>query len=78
MPDVLERPFTSPETSDSGPALAAIGDRLYIAWVGRGNGHLNVMPSAPLSSGNLAFDSAAKVIVDRGEGEEVDSLNGPA
>jgi hypothetical protein len=79
MTDVLEFPWTSPdETSDDGPALAAVGDRLYIAWVGSGNNHLNIMPSIDLGGGVVGFDSNAKVVVDIGDSQEVNSLGGPA
>jgi len=78
MVDVLERPFTSPETSDDGPALAVLGDRLFIAWVGSGNKHLNIMPSIDLPDGRVGFDRNAKVIIQQGESMEVNSLGGPA
>ncbi len=79
MADVLEFPWTSPdETSDDGPALAVVGDRLYMAWVGSGNDHLNIMPSVDLGGGVVGFDSNAKVVVEVAETQEVQSLGGPA
>jgi hypothetical protein len=76
--EFLEKPWTSAETSDDGPALVALGDRLYIAWVGSGNDHLNVMPSVDLDKGVVGFDSAEKVTIDRFGADEVGSLGGPA
>jgi len=78
MDEILERPYTSPtETSSDGPALAVLGDRLYIAWVGRGNDHLNMMPSVDLGNGVLGFNSDEKVVLNYGESAEVESLGGP-
>jgi len=78
MADMLELPYTSPsETSDDGPALAVLGDRLFIAWVGSGNDHLNIMPSVD-RNGHVEFDSDAKVIVDTFISQELHSLGGPA
>jgi hypothetical protein len=78
MDEMLERPYTSPtETSSDGPALAVLGDHLYIAWVGSGNDHLYLMPSVDLGNGILGFNSNAKVVVDHGQAEEVHSLGGP-
>jgi hypothetical protein len=78
MPEWLVQPWTSAETSDDGPALVALGDRLYLAWVGSGNDHLNIMPSVDLPNGVVGFDSGAKVVVDWFLGGEVTSLGGPA
>jgi len=79
MADVLEFPWTSPiETSDDGPALAVLGDGLYIAWIGSGNQHLNIMPSVDVGGGVVGFDSNAKIVVDRGQSQELNSLGGPA
>ena len=78
MSDFLESSWTSAETSDDGPALVALGDRLYIAWVGSGNDHLNVMPSVDLPNGVVGFDSGAKLVIDRSHSDEVGSLGGPA
>jgi hypothetical protein len=78
MADPLEQPWTSPnETSDDGPALAVLDNRLYIAWVGSGNDHLNIMPSIDVGGGVVGFDSNAKVVVDVAEISEVQSLGGP-
>lgn len=78
MDEILERPYTSPqETSSDGPALAVLGDRLYIAWVGSGNDHLNIMPSVDLGNRVLGFDSNAKVVIEYGESQQVQSLGGP-
>jgi hypothetical protein len=41
----LSEAFTSSETSDAGPALCSIRDRLFLAWKGAGNDDLNLMYS---------------------------------
>lgn len=73
MPDMLEGQFVSPETSSDGPALAVLNDTLYVAWVGSGNNHLNIMPSI-WRNDRVEFDSARKVTL----GDDVTSLGGPA
>jgi hypothetical protein len=78
MPEWLVQPWTSGETSDDGPALVALGDRLYLAWVGSGNDHLNIMPSVDLPNGVVGFDSSAKVVIDHLGADDVGSLGGPA
>jgi hypothetical protein len=45
------------ETSDRSPALAAFGDRLFIAWKGHDNFHLNVMSSHD----GVTFDHRTKI-----------------
>src|SRR5579859_7082710 len=48
------------ELSDRSPALATFNGRLFIAWKGNGNFHLNVMSSHD----GVTFDHATKITFD--------------
>jgi hypothetical protein len=77
--EMLEFAFTSGETSDDGPALAVLNDRLYVAWIGSGNQNLNIMPSMDMGGGVVGFDSEAKRVYSTTPSEQgVQSLDGPA
>lgn len=48
------------ETTDGAPALAAFGEKLYIAWKGSGNDNLNIAPLKIHSDGTLSYDPSQK------------------
>ena len=60
------------DTSSQNPAIASLGGRLFIAWKGSGNDHLNVMFSDTSDSQpSLAVHNAKLLIAWKGSGNDL-------
>src|SRR6266511_4093253 len=62
LPRILHK-VTLDETSDLGPALCVHSNRLWLAWIGRGNNQLDVMGATMAADATIIFDPATKQVM---------------